>query len=86
MFAVDKNKLSQTIHILQRKSCSYDMGNLEQDPPSFCDCKYGWSGERKSLASESNSCPELRLVHKLLETMTEEEYQDLVRRANGIIL
>ncbi len=89
MFAVNKKYLTDAVHRMQRTFCSYDMYE-ESSPkkddehiPSFCDCKYGFSG--RSHVSEQTGCPELRLIHSLLNVMTDKEYEELIVRAGGIL-
>lgn len=60
MFNLDKQKLTEAISTLQRKVCAYDGFHREQ-PPRFCDCKYGISLNSKSYG-EDTGCPELRDV------------------------
>jgi hypothetical protein len=79
MFADSKINLIKRINFLQRDKCDYDMFriNKESKPPSFCDCKYGHDDIFKG---EQNGCPELRLVHHILSVMTEEEFQEFLKR------
>lgn len=82
MFYTDKDTLQTAIDILQRECCVYDHyePDSERLPPSFCDCKYGYSGDKKY--SEQSACPELRCVSHLLKVMTDEEYAILINRKN----
>ena len=83
MFGIGKRRLLKTIHIMQRSFCCYDMMR-DGDPPSFCDCKYGYDG--RGYQGEQTGCPELRLLHELLSVMSEDEYKELVSRAKVTIL
>ena len=76
MFSISKEKLIDSLSKMQRKACSYDM-NIPLNPPSFCDCKYGYDGKKYG---ENTGCPELRLVVHILENMTDHEYASLFNR------
>lgn len=79
MFKEKKDNLINFIYKKQRTSCDYDMYriNPESRSPSFCDCKYGWDGKN---FGEQNGCPEFRLLYKLLNKMTDEEYNNILSR------
>jgi hypothetical protein len=76
MFYGDKNQVRNSLHLLQRKVCEYDM-MMRGTPPSFCDCKYGYNSTRRS---EQTCCPELRTVVELLDKMTQKEYNTILER------
>jgi hypothetical protein len=82
MFAVNRKELMNTIYSMQRMRCEYDGYSINRNsqPPTSCDCKYGYNG------SEQTGCPELRLVCSLLDVMTDEEYKLLIKRSNDILL
>lgn len=84
MIGIPKVSLIKSLHFLQRSQCQYDLFVVESrsKPPEFCDCKYGFVGNVGY--GEQTACPELRLVVELLEKMTEEEYEELCKRANVI--
>jgi hypothetical protein len=76
MFYGDKTQVKYSLHLLQRRVCEYD-GMLRESPPKFCDCKYGYDSTGRA---EQTCCPELRTVVELLGKMTEEEYNDILKR------
>lgn len=82
MFAISKSALVSFLHLKQRSTCAYDSFSFRENsnPPSFCDCKYGWDGKSKFIGEE-NGCPELRLAHAIFSAMTDEEYKNLLERA-----
>lgn len=85
MFAVNKDRLAKTLHDMQRNVCAYDGG--KDRAPDFCDCKYGWEGNKfYDYQTEQTGCPELRLAELLISTMTEEEYNELLKRSRSIIV
>jgi len=79
MFYHNKTETRNALHLLQRVTCSYD-GNHNPEPPSFCDCKYGYDGNSRG---EDNACPELRTVVDLLDKMTEKEYNRILGIEQG---
>jgi hypothetical protein len=57
-------------------------------PGHRCDCKYSYAGVSQGLKgghSENTGCPELRSVYKALHLVTDEEWEELARRADGMI-
>ena len=78
MFYHSKNETRNVLHLLQRKACGYD-GLFRENPPPFCDCKYGWDNNSNAY-SEQTGCPELRTVVELLDKMTEKEYNKILKR------
>lgn len=86
MFIRGRSEILKVVSDIQRSHCCYDMGFSEK-PPSFCDCKYGFSLEyhKKGRLGEQTGCPELRCVAALLSNMTDEEYDSIMSRdANNI--
>jgi len=81
MFYGEKDKVRKSLHEMQRNVCVYD-GFFSEEPPNFCDCKYGYTASlTEDLRwSERNGCPELRTVVELLDKMTEEEYNAILSR------
>jgi hypothetical protein len=78
MFYGNKDECRNALHIMQRKVCEYD-GFRKGNPPSFCDCKYGYNENSRS-GDEQSGCPELRTIIDLLDAMTEEEYCSILNR------
>ena len=78
MFYGKRIQVRNALHLLQRKVCGYD-GLFRENPPPFCDCKYGWDNTQKPY-SETTCCPELRTVVELLDKMTEKEYNKILSR------
>lgn len=86
MFVKDRESVKNVLHIIQRQHCSYDMmsvGAISAEPPSMCDCKYGYVAERKGRG-EKTGCPELRCVVELLSLMTDDEYNTIIARHHHI--
>ena len=79
MFGIEKDRLEKNLDLLQKNSCSYF------GAPNQCDCKYNKTEEVIPMSESSCGCPELRLVVKLVNAMTESEYKELCKRA-GITL
>lgn len=75
MFFGNREEVLNTIQKIQREKCVYDMGFGK--PPNFCDCKYGYDNRPYN---EKTSCPELRCVIRLLENITDKEYEDIIER------
>ena len=85
MFGINKERLIKALWLLRGASCAYY--NPKGGPPKYCDCKYidVNSGKVGSRHSESgNGCCELHLVELLLSNMTDEEYNNLCKKA-GIV-
>ena len=86
MFVGDRESVKKVLHIIQRHHCSYDMmsvGFTNVEPPSMCDCKYGYVAEREG-SGEKTGCPELRCVVELLTLMTDDEYNNILSRGHHI--
>lgn len=82
MFIEGRENILKVIKLLQRSHCCYDM-LFRETPPPFCDCKYGFTGEKH--IGEQTGCPELRCVVNLLENITDEEYKEIsMRKLNAI--
>lgn len=77
MFVIERKKLLSQIIKIQRMACSYD-NMLLAEPTSFCDCKYGIGEE--GFCGERTGCPKLRNVTRLLEAMTDEEYEKFMEK------
>ena len=75
MFFGDKDEVLESIKVARKNACHY-MG-------STCDCKYGGPVDRFSdeREGERTGCPELRTLIVLLEQMTEEEYDNILKRS-----
>jgi len=82
------------INDCQRTVCAYDMYGFsngfglsederkESKPPSMCDCKFG--ADQIAGGSESgNGCPEFRCVRAILDTMTDKEFERIIKRMNA---
>lgn len=79
MFIVERERLIEGLEKLQRTRCDYDSFgfiDFDQGPPPFCDCKYGYHGEKHK--GEQNGCPELRNVVALLKVMSDAEYESMM--------
>ena len=82
MFGIERERLLKEITVMQRSRCGYDM-LIFPEPPSFCDCKYGY--DPKNKYGEQTGCPELRLVCSILSVMTNDEYENFMIRAGNIL-
>lgn len=76
MFVLERKKLLSQIIKMQRSACSYD-NMLRDEPAPVCDCKYGIDN---APSGERNGCPELRNVTRLLEAMTDKEYEKFMKK------
>ena len=82
MFGCSKERLIAGLVNINKAHCAYNNGNSDL---GRCDCKYG-AGEKYNPNSElGNGCPEIRSVTKILEKMTDDEYEELCKRAGVII-
>jgi len=57
-----------------RKTCCKYLSGIEG---GFCDCKFGMADFGKNTG-EQTGCPELRMVVRLLETMSDETYSGMM--------
>lgn len=78
MFYGNKDEVKNTLRLMQKNVCAYDLGFFPEEKEIKCDCKYGYNP--KQTYGERTGCPELRTVVKLLEKMTEQEYMDILQR------
>lgn len=88
MFMQDRQRMIESVIIMGAHQCGY-FWHEGRDPhewiKSLCDCKYGASNfTKRDRLGEGTGCPELRSVHKILTTLTDEEWDELVIRAGGI--
>jgi hypothetical protein len=87
MFIKDRQYIRDFIHDIQRRLCCYDMYPIrkeEKSIPDFCDCKYG-SKDILHTHGEQTGCPEMRCLVELLSTMTDDEYNAIMKRAGAIL-
>lgn len=68
-----KDELIVAIEAIRRVHCKYLPGMTGS---GFCDCKFGGK-DINSVSGEQTGCPELRTVGRLLEKMSEKDYQSL---------
>ena len=47
---------------------------------TFCDCKFGIDTDKVHHSSEQTGCPEVRTVLGILATMTDKEYERILKR------
>lgn len=73
MFYVNRERLLAGLEALRHSACPYSR------PQHGCDCKYG-----ASLSGEQTGCPELREAIHLLAALTQGEFNELIRRADGL--
>lgn len=73
----------RVLRMVGRESCQYS-GNW---PENFCDCKYGVKGKPmfpkysndlqvRDISGEQCGCPELRSIYRVIENMSDEEWND----------
>ena len=80
MFFGDKEEVTNALSVMQRRVCAYD-NFFRSEPPSFCDCKYGYDKDSNlDFGTENTCCPELRTVVALLGKLSEEEYNEILFR------
>ncbi len=80
MFVRDRKRVSEGLQALLKMTCDY-RGRIP------CDCKYGLSEELldpKTLTriqpySEQNGCPEIRCALQLIEAISDEEYNSIMK-------
>ena len=76
MNGIEKNRLTENLEKIREQRCAYGGG-------SICDCKYGKKGETPRIMGEAFSgCPEITMAKKIIEKMTEKEFERLCKRAN----
>lgn len=75
MFYAPKAQLRELVQSLQIEWCVYQ--------GEHCDCKFGATCSSVGFGSEKgNGCPEMRCLTRLLLSMTDEEYRDIMDRAD----
>ena len=75
MFGIKKDRLTENLGKIQEQRCAYVGG--------YCDCKYGNEGQEPNQLSETFSgCPEIAMAKRMIEKMTEKEFERLCKRAN----
>jgi len=67
---------------IQRSLCGYDHFGIVEDAykPRFCDCKPGASGPVNKCRNKVTYCPEMKQIHLLLSSMTDEEFDTIMNR------
>ncbi len=85
MFMRPRDELLATLERMGERCCLYTWGGgkwLEVR----CDCKYGAAkfGDHKMLGEETG-CPELRMLHAIIEAMSDEQYMEWVDKAGGVV-
>ena len=73
MFGTDKYSLVSTLKKIREKICAYM-------PGVPCDCKYTDNPNLARGPSEGTGCCEVRLAARIIESMTEEEYEEFMKR------
>ena len=77
MFTVNREELKESIKIMKADVCAYG----QKEIGSMCDCKYRNGEDHHKPFSESFSgCCELSNVYLLLDKMTNEEYNEILKR------
>lgn len=73
MFVIDKHSLVRTLGKIREKICTYL-------PTVPCDCKYTGEPNLGRGSGEGTGCCEVRLAARIINSMTEEEYEYFIRR------
>lgn len=82
MFYRERETTAKTLEELRFDLCCYMSRH-------FCDCKYGYKGQPDKMTpihpmydyhGEQTGCPELRSVISLLNFMTDEEFDEIMKR------
>jgi hypothetical protein len=82
MFGINQKRLIENLEKLRRRCCCY----MTIDDDSPCDCKYDPSEDTKvPFPIENNGCPEIRLVIKLLENMSDGEYHKFCKKGDIVL-
>ncbi len=74
MFGIEKDKLVATLQKIRDKICTYSPAL------NYCDCKYTDEPNLGRKGGEGTGCCEVRLASQIINSMTEEEYQNFLRR------
>lgn len=75
MFGIGKEELLTNLENLRKSLCCYE--------GDFCDCKYGIY-QPSTFGSELNGCPEIRQAMAIINSLTNEEFDDICKRARVI--
>lgn len=82
MFGIEKEILVKSLEKVRRRLCCY-----HPNAP-FCDCKY--IGEDATYpdptGGENTGCCEVRMAINLIHVMTDEEFNELCKRAKVMII
>lgn len=75
MFGETKKDLVKGLGHVRNRLCVYGVDS------TFCDCKYGISGDSHKHGGEKNGCPEVRMASALINAMTDKEFARICKRA-----
>jgi hypothetical protein len=79
-----RENLARLIRTVRRSHiCAYRHGNT--DASDICDCKFGIDCSQADAKpghgdEASNGCPEMRVVEKILEVITQSEFDRVIAR------
>lgn len=85
MFYGSRKECLELLRLVGATQCCY----AGPWPDNLCDCKYGVEGveglgrkvmPQHSILTEHTGCPELRSIYRVIESMSNEEWEDLTRR------
>jgi hypothetical protein len=77
MFYKDRKDLMESIKIIKGDVCAYG----QKEIGSLCDCKFRQNEKKHNPLNESFSgCAELSNVYVLLNSMTDREYERIMKR------
>ena len=77
MFGITKDQLENGLENVRSNLCAYSHWR--------CDCKYGVEKREHFMAmtyGENTGCPEVRMAASLIHAMTDDEFQEMCKRAN----
>ena len=78
MFGIEKEKLVEGLKNVRKRLCAYygDRG---------CDCKFGATKDAKWGSETGSGCPEVSQAYKLIEAMTQDEFNEISHRGKTLI-
>lgn len=80
MFVSNRQDTLAAIEKMGAAVCTYTMGDAKWTE-TRCDCKYGISDKWPwGYGAEQTGCPTLRAVHSLLSAISDQEWDELIRR------
>lgn len=82
MFLGSREESLRVLALAGRERCVYS-GNWSDNR---CDCKYGGPNEDfRWRGGEQSGCPELRSLYRIVEMMTDDEWQEFGLRGQNVL-